>query len=97
MLSYGNLAGMGNPAATTALDDLLDPMSRCLDAESARRVAEFRIDPAVQARIDILAERANNGVLSEEERTEYEAFINAADFISVLKLKARRQLDSSRS
>jgi hypothetical protein len=28
---------MGNPAMTTALDGLLDPLSRCLDAESARR------------------------------------------------------------
>ena len=88
---------MGNPAMTTALDGLLDPLSRCLDAESARRVAEFRIDPAVQSRIDSLAERANNGVLSEEERTEYEAFINAGDFISILKLKARRNLDLNRS
>jgi hypothetical protein len=88
---------MGNPAVTAALDDLLDPLSRCLDAESARRVAEFRIDPAVQARINAFAEQANNGVISEEERTEYEAFINVADFISVLKLKARRQLASNRS
>ena len=88
---------MGNPAMTTALDGLLDPLSRCLDAESARRVTEFRIDPAVQLRIDSLAERANNGVLSEEERAEYEAFINAGDFISILKLKARRHLDLNQS
>ena len=48
------------------------------------------------SRIDSLAERANNGVLSEEERAEYEAFINAGDFISILKLKARRHLDLNR-
>jgi hypothetical protein len=59
-------------------------------------VAEFRVDAAVQARVDFLAERANEGVLSDEERTEYEAFINAADFISILKLKARRHLESDR-
>ena len=75
---------------------LLDPLSRCLDAESAQRVAEYHIDPAVQARIDTLAERANDGLLNEEQRAEYEAFINAADFISILKLKARRQLNSNR-
>jgi hypothetical protein len=51
------------------------------------------IDPAVQERIDILAERANEGALSDSERSEYEALINAADFVSVLKLKARRHLD----
>ena len=79
------------------LDSLLDRFSRCLDTESARRVAEFRVDPAVQVRVDLLAERANDGVLSDDERTEYEAFINAADFISILKLKAGRQLRSTRA
>ncbi len=86
---------MSNPTVARALDGLLDPLSRCLDAESAQRVAEFRVDPAVQARIDTLAQRANDGVLSEEERAEYEACINAADFISILKLKTRRQLNSN--
>jgi len=85
---------MGNTAIDTALDGLLDPLSRCLDAESARRVIELRIDPAVQSRIDELAERANNGALNEDERAGYEAFINAGDFISILKLKARRHLES---
>jgi len=42
----------------------------------------------------MLAERANEGLLSDDERAEYEAFINAADFISILKLKARRNLES---
>ena len=83
---------MGDVA--TPLGSLFEPFSRCFDAESAQRVAEFRVDPAVQARIDILAEGANEGLLSEEERTEYEALINAADFISILKLKASRHLKS---
>jgi hypothetical protein len=79
--------------AVTGLDGLLDPLSRCLDAESARRLVEFRVDPPVQERIDALSEQANEGGLGAEERAEYEALINAADFISVLKLKAKRQLD----
>jgi hypothetical protein len=69
-------------AAVTGLDDLLDPLSRCLDAESARRLVEFQVDPPVQERIDVLGERANEGGLSAEERAEYDAMINAADFIS---------------
>lgn len=84
---------MGAVGAFSAdLDALFEPFSRCLDAESARRIAEFRIDPGVQARVDVLAAKANQGELTHDERAEYEAFINAADFISVLKLKARRQL-----
>jgi len=78
--------------AATVLDGILDPLCRCLDSESAQRVTEFRFDPAVQARVDTLAERANEGMLGDDERAEYESFIAAADFIAILKLKARRQL-----
>lgn len=79
----------GEPAV---LDGLLDSFTRCLDAESSRRVVAFRIDPEVQVRIDLLAERANEGQLTEDERAEYEAFVNAADLIAILRLKAGRSL-----
>jgi len=82
----------GNLTVPATLDGLLEPLSRCLDVESAKRVVEFDVDPAVQARIAVLAEKVNDGTLSDNERTEYEAFINAADFIAILKLKAQRQL-----
>ncbi len=67
-------------------------LTRCLDAESARRVVELRVAPPVQERIDTLAGRANEGLLTDDERAEYEALINAADFISILKVKARGHL-----
>jgi len=57
-------------------------------------VTFMAISPAVQARIDVLAERANDDVLTEDERAEYEAFVDYADFISISQLKAQRQLDS---
>lgn len=74
------------------LDELLDPLTGCLDAESARRIAEFRIAPSVQERVAVLAARANEGVLTAEEYAEYEALVNAADLIAILKLKAQRRL-----
>jgi hypothetical protein len=86
---YGEIVG----TFPADLDALFEPLSRCLDAESARRVSEFCVDPGVQARVDVLAEKANQGELTGDERAEYEAFINASDFISILKLKARRQLN----
>ncbi|HUA21651.1 MAG TPA: hypothetical protein VMB25_23060 [Bryobacteraceae bacterium] len=79
---------------TSLLEGILGPLAQCLDPESARRVAEFRIATAVQTRVDQLAERANDGLLSDDERSEYEALINAADFIAILKLKAQRQLEA---
>jgi hypothetical protein len=78
--------------AAIGLDGLLEPLSLCLDAESARRLVAFQIDPRVLARIEVLGERANEGHLTADERSEYEALINAADFISILRLKAQRHL-----
>ena len=79
-------------SAATGLDGLLEPLSLCLDAESARRLVAFQIDPQVLAGIEALGERANEGQLTDDERSEYEAMINAADFISILRLKAQRHL-----
>jgi hypothetical protein len=79
-------------AGTSVLDLMIDPVSRCLDAESARRLLDLQIDPTVQERVSLLAEKANEGLLSEPERAEYEAYVNTDDFISILKLKARRYL-----
>jgi hypothetical protein len=52
----------------------------------------LRVAPPVQQRIDTLAERANHGVLASDEAAEYEALIDTADVISILKIKARRHL-----
>lgn len=78
----------------SVLDRMLDPVSRCFDAESARKLLDLRVDPVVQERVGILAEKANEGLLTEPERIEYEAYINTDDFISILQLKARRYLAS---
>lgn len=80
--------------AASPIDSLLDPFSRCFNFESAQRISDFRVDPAVQLRIDDLAERANEGTLSEDERSEYESLVNTADLISILKLKAQQQLQA---
>ena len=78
--------------SSTVLDELLNPVSQCLDAESARRLADFDLTAVTHRRINDLAERVNEGLATEEERSEYEAAINAVDFISILVQKARKQL-----
>jgi len=88
----GRLEPMSMTQVTSLLDRMLDPLSRCLDAESARRVVVLGTDPVVQARVDVLAERANEGLLTPEERAEYESYINVDDFIAILKMKAERNL-----
>jgi uncharacterized protein YnzC (UPF0291/DUF896 family) len=63
-----------------------------LHPEVALAVANLRAEPAVQARIDELAGKSNEGELSAEERAEYEAYVDALDIISILQAKARRRL-----
>jgi hypothetical protein len=86
---------MSEADVSSVLDGILEPLSRCLDAESTRRVAEFSVAAQVQERVAQLGERANEGLLTAAELSEYEALINAADFVAILKLKALRNLNSN--
>jgi hypothetical protein len=79
----------------TALDKMLGPLGECLNAEAAKRVVELRIDPEVVARVEVLADKANEGLLTEEERAEYQSYVDAADFIAIFKTKARGILEAN--
>jgi hypothetical protein len=78
--------------ASIHLDRLLEPFADCLTPEVAAKVADLRADDATQDRIDYLADRANDGLLTEEERDEYEGYLHAIDVIAILQAKARAQL-----
>jgi len=75
--------------ATAGLAKILDPVAQCFTPEVAKRVAELRADPAVQARIEGLAEKCNEGTITPEEMAEYDAYIQAMDVVAVLQKKAR--------
>jgi hypothetical protein len=77
------------------LDRVIDPLSRILTPEVAQRLVRFRFDQKAQARIDKLARKCNEGQLSEGERSEYEAYVYAIDFIAILQAKARAFLKRS--
>ncbi len=74
------------------LDGMLDPLGRILTQDAARQLADLRFDAKTQARIDRLARRCNEGKLTEQERGDYESYVNAIDFISILQAKARARL-----
>ena len=88
---------MSRTPETVAIDGVLDALSRCLDAESASRVVDFRNRLGDSSPVSLLAERANDGLLTAEERAEYEAVVSLDDFLSILQLKARRQLQTNGS
>jgi hypothetical protein len=80
-------------SAAYILDRLLDPVGDFLTPEVARRLVSYRADPIVQARIDELAVKCNEGLLTPAERHEYEAAISAIDFVTFLQAKARTVLE----
>lgn len=78
--------------AAIHLDRLLEPLAGCLSPDVAAKVADLRADEATQARIDYLADRSNEGLLTDDERDEYAGYLHAIDVITVLQAKARCQL-----
>jgi hypothetical protein len=74
--------------AAVGLSKILDPVVRCFTPEVAKRVAELRADPDVQARIEELADRCNEGTITPDEMAEYDAYIQAMDVVAVLQKKA---------
>ena len=74
------------------LDRLLDPLTDALTTESASALLNLRADPEVEARIEGLRRKANEGTLSPEEDAEYKDFVEAVDIISIMQAKARRFL-----
>lgn len=74
------------------LDEVLEPVARCFTPDVASHVAALRADPKLQARLDALAQKANDGELTDDEREQYEAYVEAIDLISILQAKARQVL-----
>jgi hypothetical protein len=81
--------------AGSTLEHLLDPIARILTPDVARKLVKVRFDPAIQAKIDRLAQKCNEGELNEPARREYESYVHAIDFIAVLQRKARALLKRS--
>ena len=84
--------GMAEVPTSTVLDRFLDPFTECLTPEVAKRIVDLRADPQMQARIEELREKANEGRLSDEEQAEYQEFVEGIDLIGILKAKARAAL-----
>ena len=75
---------------TATLERLMEPVARIFTPEVAKALVELRADPALQARMDELAEKCNEGQLTPDEREEYETSIRFGNFIAILQAKERR-------
>lgn len=78
----------------TVLDRLIEPLAECLTPEAARKIVALRADAASQKLIDDLAEKANQGTLTDDEKSEYDQCLAAYHVITVMQARARRLLQA---
>jgi hypothetical protein len=69
-----------------------DPILNFFSIEQARALAAYRGDDSLRARIEELASKNTVGELTDSERTEYEGYIQANNFVAILQAKARKLL-----
>ena len=79
-------------ATATYLDRLLEPLTGVLTPEIASALLELRADTELQACIDKLRQKANEGTLTAAEDADYKDFVEAVDLISIIQAKARQFL-----
>jgi hypothetical protein len=79
-------------ATTSYLDRLLDPLTEAFTPKMASVILDLRADSELEAQIDVLRRKANEGTLTPAEDAEYKDFVEAVDLIAIMQAKARRFL-----
>ena len=77
------------------LEEMLEPVTKAFSREVAEAFANLKASDAVERRVGELAEKCNQGQISQSERAEYESYVQAIDLISLLQAKARIWLTRS--
>ena len=81
--------------ATDLLTSYLEPLAEELTPQQARKILSIKPTDRLVDRVQHLAAQANSGILTEQERAEYEYYIDVDDAIGLLKAKARSLLGSA--
>lgn len=78
------------------LSDMLQPFDG-LTPDAAAQVAALKVPANVQARVDVLAQKCNDGMLTDEEQAEYETLVKYGNMLSVIKARAKRAAANTRA
>ena len=80
------------PTTRDILEKVLDPVCEAFTGDAAKRLLEVRVDPELQAWMSAMAEKANEGLLTADERSTYEYALTAGTIVSILQSRARATL-----
>ena len=77
------------------LGHVIRPAEGDLSGELARYLLSLDFPASDHARFAELSDRAQQGILSPEERAELEEYLEVNDFLTIVQSKARTSLSSS--
>lgn len=77
------------------LSRLVNPAKGTLPASAARAILQITFSAGDRERMNELAAKNRDGVLTEEEHAELNDYLRIGSFLSLLKAKARRSLKPS--
>ncbi len=78
--------------ATDFLSTYIEPLAEELTPQQAEKILATKPTDKLVARVRELGDKANAGTLNEQERAEYEYYVDVDDVIGLLKAKARSLL-----
>lgn len=78
-----------------AMETMLAAVADSFDTNALKALVEMRAPEEAAKRMDWLAERANEGLLTEDERHEYQSAVSFGNFLGLLQSKARLKLKSA--
>lgn len=78
---------------STSLHRFLEQFTDTLTPELAQHFVSLPPNPDLQARLDELGEKANDGTLTQAERSEYDTYVEAMDVIALLRVKTLARQD----
>jgi len=79
-------------STATYLDRFLEPVTHVMTPEVARAIVQIQADPELQAEVEQLRRKANEGTLTDLDDAKYKDFVEAVDVISIIQSKARQFL-----
>jgi hypothetical protein len=83
---------MSGDSAVSILRRLIDPSRADFNPAAAEAVLQIEFGAEDQARVAELAVKCTSGTLSGDEAAEYDNYVAAADFLALLKSRARLSL-----
>ena len=91
-LPWYTAAIMASMTEADIFSRVIDPSNPTLTAEAAKALLDLGYSEMDHRRMAELARKSNEGMLSDEERREFEGYVFVGDILAMLKSKARLSL-----